>query len=185
MLGLDGAVDGAILSLTQTRALPNPYPQPGNPWQEESQRFTSICTSPSLLEFFVSRGANLLAVDNYGQNALHHMLAFIDRYSQTVPPLINTSLKYLAQHCPSLLNQPDGTGVYPLHCAIRRMCDYPNQHGGAPEAIFRCETAVYDLLTANADALVRDSRGNTALHYLAAGRLGEVDRVGDEQRRLS
>lgn len=184
MLGLDGAVDGVFLSLTQTWALPNPYPQPRNPWQEDPQRFTSICTGPSLLEFFISRGANLLVVDDYGQNALHHLLAFVDRYNQTVPPLINTSLKFLVQNCPSLLNQPDGAGFYPLHYAIRRMCDFPNQHGEAPEAIFHYETAVYDLLAADADALVRDSRGNTVLHYLAAGRLGEGDRVGDEQRRL-
>lgn len=180
-LGLDGAIDGVILSLTQTRTLPNPYPQPRNPWQE-FERFTSTCTGPSLLEFFVSRGANLLATDKYGQNALHHMLAFIDRDNDGVPPLIDTSLKYLAQHCPSLLNQPDGAGIYPLHYAIRRTCDYPYQYG--PQALFHFETAICDLLNANADPLVRDSRGNTVLHYLAAGKLGEEDRGGDEQRRL-
>lgn len=53
-----------------------------------------------------------------------------------------------------------------------------------PEALFRFETAVDDLLAANADPLVRDSRGNTVLHYLAACRLGEGDQMGDEQRRL-
>ncbi|KAL4996289.1 ankyrin repeat-containing domain protein [Aspergillus recurvatus] len=181
-LGLDGAVDGVFLSLTQARALPNPYPQPGNPWQE-FQRFTSTCTGPSLLDFFVDRGADLLAVDKYGQNALHHMLAFIDRDNSNVPPLINASLKYLIQRCPSLLNQPDAVGICPLHYAIRRMCDY-HQDGGAPEAVFHFEAAVYDLLAANADPLVRDSRGSTVLHYLAAGKLGEGDRLGNEQRRL-
>lgn len=183
-LGLDGAVDGAFVCLRQGQAMPNPYPQPRNPWQEEPQRFTSTCTGPSLLEFFESRGANLLVVDKYGLNALHHLLAFIDRDNNSVPPLINTSLKYLAQNCPSLLNQPDGAGFYPLHYAIRRMCDYSYQDGWVPKAIFHFEIAVYDLLGANADPLVRDSRGNTVLHYLAAGRLGEGDRVGDEQRRL-
>ncbi|KAJ5652849.1 hypothetical protein N7507_010275 [Penicillium longicatenatum] len=180
-LGLDGAIDGAILSLYTTRILPNPYPQPRNPWQEFKQ-FTSTCTGPSLLEFFVSRGANLLAADKYGQNALHHMLAFIDRDNDGVPPLINTSLKYLVQHCPSLLNQPDRAGFYSLHYAIRRMCDHPYQNG--PQGLFHFETAIYDLLNANADPFVRDSRGDTVLHYLAAGKLGEEDRGGDEQRHL-
>ncbi|KAJ5677053.1 uncharacterized protein N7477_002686 [Penicillium maclennaniae] len=182
-LGLDGAVDGAFVCLWGGQAMPNPYPQPRNPWQEESQRFTSTCTGPSLLEFFVSRGVNLLAVDKYGQNALHHLLAFIDR-DNDIPPLINTSLKYLAQNCPSVLNQPDGAGFYPLHYAIRRMCDYPYQASSAFKAIFHFETAIYDLLDANADPLVRDGHGNTVLHYLAAGRLGEGDRVGDKQRCL-
>jgi ankyrin repeat protein len=62
------------------------------------------------------------------------------------------------------------------------MCDY--YFDGQPETMFHFEKAVYELLAANADPLVRDSRGNTVLHYLAAGHLGEGDRVGDEQRRL-
>ncbi|KAJ5798295.1 uncharacterized protein N7503_007591 [Penicillium pulvis] len=110
------------------------------------------------------------------------MLAFVDRDNDGVPPLINTSLEHLAQHCPSLLNQPDGAGFYPLHYAIRRMCDYPYQYG--PQALFHFETAIYDLLNANADPLVRDGRGNIVLHYLVAGKLGEEDRGGDEQRHL-
>ncbi|KAJ5461512.1 uncharacterized protein N7458_003064 [Penicillium daleae] len=182
-LGLDGAVDGAFINLSQSGALPNPYPQPNNPWQE-SHHFTSICTGPSLLEFFISRGADLLAVDNYGQNALHHIFAYIERHDQVIPPLIDTSLKYLAQNCPSLLNQPDMAGFCPLHYAIRRMCHYPSQAFSYPGAIFYLERAIYDLLAANADPLVCDRSGNTLLHYLAAGRLGEGDRVGDEQRRL-
>jgi hypothetical protein len=182
-LGLDGAVDGAYISLRQSGALPNPYPQQNNPWQE-SHRFTAICTGPSLLEFFVSRGADLLVVDEYGQNALHHMLAYIDRHDHDIPPLIDTSLKYLAQNCLSLLDQPDAAGFYPLHYAIRRMCDYPSQAVSKPDAIFYFERAIYNLLAANADLLMRDRCGNTLLHYLAAGRLGEGDRVGDEQRRL-
>lgn len=183
-LGLDGAVDGAyIIRLHQSGTLPNPYPQPNNPWQK-SHRFTSICTGPTLLEFFVSRGADLLVVDEYGQNALHHMLAYNDRHNPNMPPLIDTALKYLAQKFPSLLNQPDAAGFYPLHYAIRRMCDYLSQAVFKPNAIFYSERAIYDLLAANADPLVRDRCGNTLLHYLAAGRLGEGDRVGDEQRRL-
>ncbi|KAF3392485.1 hypothetical protein F1880_008794 [Penicillium rolfsii] len=182
-LGLDGGVDGAYINLCQSGVLPNPYPQPNNPWQE-SHRFNSMCAGPSLLEFFVSRGADLLVVDKYGQNALHHMLAYIDRHNHDMPPLIDTSLKYLAQNYPSLLDQPDAAGFYPLHYAISRMCDYPSRGFSKPDAIFYLERAIYDLLAANADPLVHDRSGNTLLHYLAAGRLGEGDRVGDEQRRL-
>ncbi|KAJ5156893.1 uncharacterized protein N7482_007993 [Penicillium canariense] len=182
MLGLDAAVDGAYINLLSSQILPNPYPQPRNPWQDVPHKFTSTCTGPSLLEFFVSCGANLLAVDKYGQNALHNMLAFIDRdYCYTVP-VIDHSLKYLVQKHPALLDQPDRAGVFPIHYAIRRMCDY--SFDGQPETMFHFEKAVYELLAANTDPLVRDSRGNTVLHYLAAGRLGEGDRVGDEQRRL-
>jgi ankyrin repeat protein len=53
-----------------------------------------------------------------------------------------------------------------------------------PEVIYRFETAVNELLASGADALARDGLGNTVLHYLASTRLGENDRMGDEQRWL-
>ncbi|KAJ5157652.1 uncharacterized protein N7482_008752 [Penicillium canariense] len=145
------------------------------------QKFTSTCTGPTLLEYFISRGADLLAVDNYGQNALHNMLAPIDRISYGPVPIIDASRKYLVQNCPSLLDQPDNAGIFPIHYALRRMDDFSHQ---VPRPMLYYERAVYELLAANADPFVRDSRGNTVLHYLAAGRLGEGGHPGDEQRRL-
>ncbi|KAJ5219730.1 hypothetical protein N7468_008934 [Penicillium chermesinum] len=193
-LGLDGAVDGCFMSLQAPDALPNPYSRPGNPWQETG-RFAAVCTGPSLLEFFVSRGADLLAVDKFGQNALHHLFAFIDRDNYDIPPLINTSLKYLLRTCPSLINQPDSFGVYPILYAIRRMRDFCDPDSGSPghavrnqdyvpRSLFHLEKTVYDLVATGADLSVRDSRGNTGLHYLAASKLGAGDRAGHEQRGL-
>lgn len=185
-LGLDAAVGGIYTSLFRDsdafRTCNNPFPQPENPWKQYKP--TSLCAGPTLLEFFITRGANLLAVDNYGQNAFHHLFGCSDREAQCIPPLIDTAVKYLVKNCPSLINQPDKAGLYPLHLALRRMGSVGRPDPEIPEALFRFETAVDDLLAANADPLVRDSRGNTVLHYLAACRLGEGDQMGDEQRRL-
>lgn len=193
-LGLDGALDGFFMSLRYPEILPNPYPRQGNPWQETG-RFASACTGPTLLEFFVSRGADLHAVDKFGQNALHHLFAFIDRRNYGIPPLINTSLKYLLRNCPSLINQPDSFGIYPIHYAIRRMRDFWTSDSApadyvaenkdlVPRSLFHLEKTVYDLFATGADPLIRDGRGNTVLHYLAASKLGVGDRAGNEHRRL-
>ncbi|CAG8898330.1 unnamed protein product [Penicillium egyptiacum] len=128
---------------------------------------------------------NLLAVDNYGQNALHHLLSCFNRATGYEPLIIDISLKYLLKNCPSLINQPTKAGIYPLQLALRRMgCVYSWSERDVPSTITHYETAVYDLLAANADPLVCDSRGNTTLHYLRGTMLGESVRMGDEQRRL-
>lgn len=191
-LGLDASIEGRYNGLKQhsrfgdLRGLrENPYPQPDNPWRQCEQGDTTTCTGPTLLEFFVSRGANLFAVDNYGKNALHQLFKDSSYHFGCHPTISDIALKYLVTNCPSLINQPDHAGFYPLHLAIRRMGAYllvdPDFE---PEAIFELETPVYNLLASGADPLVRDARGNTILHYLAACRLSNDDRRGDKQREL-
>ncbi|OQE01298.1 hypothetical protein PENSOL_c004G08699 [Penicillium solitum] len=191
-LGLDASIDGDFHALSQDstyRGLrENPYPQPNNPWrQSETQGYTLVLPGPTLLEFFISHGANLLAVDNYGRNALHQLFISFHREAEVQPAIIEAGLKYLLANCPSLVNQADYAGFYPLHLAIRRMGVYMKAEDTlVPTAIYKLETAVDDLLAGGADPLARDSRGNTVLHYLAACKLGENDKIGmgNEQRRL-
>lgn len=68
----------------------NPFQQADKPWKEfECQGSTAICTGQTLLEFFVARGADLLAVDNYGQKALRHLLSCFNRATGYGPPVID------------------------------------------------------------------------------------------------
>lgn len=186
-LGLDGTVDGICTTSRVERMAENPYPQPDNPWRPFERPFTIRSTGPSMLEFFISRGANLLAVDNYGRNALH--LIFSRTNHEPNRPAINDiAIKYLLKSYPSLINKPDKAGLYPLHMAIHWMGI--GGHSGwtlanAPEVLYQVEVPVNDLLSAGADPLVRDGRGNTVLHYLAASKLAEKNHcVGHKQKRL-
>lgn len=189
-IGLDGAVDsiyGGFCGSGEFQGIcDNPFPQPDNPWKEfENQDTTSVCTGPTLLEFFMARGADLLAIDNYGQNALHHLLGCFNRSTHYGPPVIDISLKYLLKNCPGLINQPTNAGIYPLQLALRRMeFAHSWSEDDVPSSILHYETVVYDLLAENADPLVRDGHGNTVLHYLGGTVLGESVRMGVEQRRL-
>ncbi|KAJ5081193.1 hypothetical protein N7456_013431 [Penicillium angulare] len=190
-LGLDGAVDGIYTTVSDARSnkgmAENPFPQPDNPWRSFERPSTTRSLGPSLLDFFISRGSNLLAVDNYGRNAFH--LIFDEEKHVTDMPAINEiAIKHLVKSCPSLINKPDNAGFYPLHMAIRWMGI--GGHSGwtlvyAPESLYQVEVPVNELISAGADPLVRDIRGNTVLHYLAASKLGEKNHlVGQKQKRL-
>lgn len=121
----------------------NPYPQADNVWREvERHGSTTVCSGPTLLESFVSRGADLHAVDNYGKNALHQLFECIDRLEQNIPGIIDTGLRYLATNCRALVNQPDHAGSYPLYLVLRRMGACWNHDRWAPGAIYRFESAV-------------------------------------------
>ncbi|KAJ5248065.1 hypothetical protein N7524_012025 [Penicillium chrysogenum] len=187
-VGPDAATSGVYGGLStinyDTGIHENPYPQAENPWREFEAKNSKACTGPTFLSFFISRGADLLAVDNYGKNALHLLFTYTDCAWIGLPPPIDTTLAHLIKTCPSLINQPDKAGSYPLHLAIWRMNSIMIPARDRPASIYHFETAVDSLLAANADTAVRDGRGNTLLHYLAGSRLGERDRMGDGQRRF-
>ncbi|CAG8908820.1 unnamed protein product [Penicillium egyptiacum] len=170
IVGPDAATSGVYGNLStidyETGIHENPYPQPDSPWRGFEAKNSKSCTGPTFLSFLMSHGANLLAVDNYRKNALHLLFTYTDCAWTNLPPPIDTTLAHLIKSCPSLINQPDK--------AERQ----------SPASVYHFETAVDALLAANANTAVRDGRGSTVLHYLACSRLGERDRMGDEQRRF-
>ncbi|KAF9894644.1 hypothetical protein FE257_006532 [Aspergillus nanangensis] len=185
-IGLDSSVSGNANGLfydaRRNAITENPYPQPDSPWKPFNP--VTTCSGPTLLEFFASRGANLLAVDHFGRNALHQLFT-VSRVDDSKPPLNAAALRYLLPQCPSLVNQPDHAGFYPLHLAIRQIGSYDlDRTTFVPRAVDRLEAVVTGLLAAGADPLARDSHGNTVLHYLAASQLGKNNGTGEEQRRL-
>ncbi|RHZ52837.1 uncharacterized protein CDV56_106020 [Aspergillus thermomutatus] len=174
-LGADAAIDGVHGDLF--------YEETGQLLETEELFGVTTTTSPdtlTLLEYFVNRGANVLAVDNYGKNALHHLLEARHQLRSSEPPVISASLRYVANNYGSLVNQPDKEGVYPFIAALSRIRSYWSK----TEHLGTLESAIDDLLAAGADPLLRDPRGNTALHYLALSWLDDFGVRGDEQRRL-
>ncbi|KAM0085624.1 hypothetical protein ACKRZS_002130 [Fusarium odoratissimum] len=101
--------------------------------------------SETLIEVFLRLGADPLAIDNQGKNALHHLLVEV----------------------PVSVDQPDHHGTYPLHAALRRMCLHPSAESLTPLVMAEPLGCVKDLLRAGADPRAKDGKGNTALHYLA------------------
>ena len=134
---------------------------------------------PSLFDALRYRGADVNARENGGKSVLHHLLEATDLYLRRVP-IIHRSIKYLLAHHPELVNQPDHTGIYPLHTAFERLRRYaePNAfvHMAQPEA------DIDDLLAAKADPRVLDGNGNTMLHYLATTRLADQNNTKDQLR---
>jgi ankyrin repeat protein len=153
-LGADAAPDACMDDICRdlVRYSYNPYP--------ETQELTDRTT---LFQFFVNQGANLLATDNYGKNALFNLLESELRYDNQ-PALIRRSLQYLLKNVPQLVNQPDIVGNYPLHAALRRLRRFWRRNSVCDNS--QLEAVVEDLLAAGADAKALDERGNTALHYL-------------------
>lgn len=124
--------------------------------------------------------ADILAVDHHGRGALHHLLESKDTVSYAYrPPKIGQSLAYLLEHYPALINQPDNNGNYPLHSALQRLRRYALRHEWDEDA--ELDTLIDELLEAGADPHVRDSRGNSALHYVADEGLAET-LMGEQTR---
>ncbi|PNP82755.1 hypothetical protein FNYG_03986 [Fusarium nygamai] len=139
--------------------------------------------SESLIEVFLRLGADPLAVDNQGKNALHHLLveASNNRYSGLL--IVRRSLRIISSRYQSLVDQPDHHGIYPLHAALRRMRLYPLAESRYPVAMAEPLRCVQDLIRAGADPRAKDRKGNTALHYLADDDLTAIW-YGTEKRRM-
>ncbi|KAH7226212.1 hypothetical protein BKA60DRAFT_591664 [Fusarium oxysporum] len=94
-------------------------------------------------------------MESLGKNVLHHLLVEVcnndtGRFARL--PMVRRSLRILGSTYPSLVNQPDKHGTYPLHAALRRMRLYPDPD--YMPAVRLGEPLGY-------------GKGNTALHYLA------------------
>ncbi|KAH8692176.1 ankyrin repeat-containing domain protein [Talaromyces proteolyticus] len=132
-----------------------------NPFPDPSDYPTASTLPPTAIKALLDLGADPLATDNKGKHVLHHLLEAEDR-DRT--PIIRQSLRYLASHFPTLVNQPDSNGMYPLHTAMQRVRRL--RDGGRIE-ITDPEFSVADLIAAGANPHVRDAHGNNVLHYIA------------------
>jgi ankyrin repeat protein len=154
---------------------PCPVFPPGNhstPCAGGAQPWTAI-------QALLNLGADPLATDNQGKNALHQLLEAYKCGSE--PPVIRQSLRYLIARFPSLINQADGNGMCPIHTALRCLWQYTTNSTFTD--LSSPENCVLDLLEAGANAHARDANGNTVLHYLADGFLDAVD-YGERRREL-
>ncbi|KAM0256177.1 hypothetical protein ACHAQJ_005156 [Trichoderma viride] len=139
------------------------------PYTDEAQPRTAI-------QALLSLGADPLATDNQGKNALHQLLE-AHSGSTNMPPTIRQSLRHLISQFPALLNQPDCNGMMPIHTALRRLWKFTKVcYVWHYIDLDPPEDCVHDLIEAGADVHARDAQNNTVLHYLADSDLDSPNR---------
>ncbi|KAM0559325.1 hypothetical protein ACHAPJ_004347 [Fusarium lateritium] len=111
------------------------------------------------LRQLIERGADPMAVDNYGRNAIHHRLGSLSLNDHKLK-----ALEDLEDVVPVLINQTDAAGYRPLHYGLSLMTQ------GAYDQTDH-DWLGY-IISQGADMLATDALGNNALHYLASGLLG-------------
>jgi ankyrin repeat protein len=150
-------------------------PRPAFPPGIYSAPDTEGAQPRTVIQALLSLGADPLARDDFGKNALHHLLE-AHTGDITQPPVIRQSLRYLIAQFPSLVNQPDRNGMTPIHTALRRLWKYTRTYNQWHYIELNPpEDCVYDLIEAGADVSARDERNNTVLHYLADSHLDALD----------
>ncbi|KAM0351521.1 hypothetical protein ACHAPU_002526 [Fusarium lateritium] len=109
----------------------------------------------SPLRALLEKGANPFAVDDYGRNAMHHILG-----SEIPNDEKLTALGILGDAVPTLANQFDNDGYSPLHYGLARLARWGSEQDDL-------EWLNY-IASHGADMLAVDSFGNNALHYVAS-----------------
>lgn len=149
-VGADAAIDAIIYERSTKTVLP------------------TAASETSLFHTVRKMGADLYAVDHDGKTILHHLLEARDCSSDAErTPCIRNTLIWILEHAPTLINQPDSHGTYPIHTALQGLRRYPERYYSRTVVWAQFDEVVQCLLEAGADACMADSRGNTALHYLA------------------
>lgn len=100
---------------------------------------------PTRVQTLYEMGADLTAVDDDGNNTLHHL---VQTYGMKAPKTVAS----FAEKCPALVQQKNKRGYTPFHLAVQHQQSWAYQ----------------PLLDRGADAQEPDPEGNTALHYVAA-----------------
>lgn len=91
-------------------------------------------------------GSNLLAVDNEGNNALHLLLLATPHNNDE----FKKAFTIFIEQGPSLVDQKNSAGFTPFHYAIQK------------RRVWSAEA----LMNAGANVLLKDPKGNTALHHI-------------------
>ncbi|KAF4549474.1 Ankyrin repeat-containing protein 41 [Elsinoe fawcettii] len=147
------------------------------------------------VQHLLSRGADPLARDEQGRNALHNLLLAWGTDENGNLPRVRNTVLHLANKYPVLVGQKDDFGRTPLHLAVLRFVraqalargnfSYNEESKAAYEQREdEAERIITDLLELGADAKAVDQEGNSVLHYLACGGLtGHLSMIEGEARR--
>ncbi|RFN49398.1 hypothetical protein FIE12Z_6293 [Fusarium flagelliforme] len=115
-----------------------------------------------LLKQILEKGADPFAVDNYGRNAMHHMLGSAAPNDEKLD-----SIKEFRANILRLINQADAEGYFPLHYGLAALVRGEGRACSEPEWIDY-------IISQGANMLVVDAFGNNALHYLVSGLFGPL-----------
>ncbi|KAI1311251.1 ankyrin repeat-containing domain protein [Xylaria venustula] len=140
-----------LLSACSSRNGPDALVEIPHPGVERSS-----IANRSILRYLLSKGADPLASDHQGRNALHQIFEGVV-WNSVGRSKFHDSLSYMASTYPKLINQKDKLGRAPLHLALQLVAITYENIG-----------VVTTLLQAGADPLLTDSEGNTSLHILSS-----------------